>query len=249
MEWLTVAVAVAGMGYFLAALLAAYGFLLQPKPAPPQAFPGVSILKSLKGVDPGMLDAFRSHCTQTYAGEYELLFGVSSLDDPAVATVEQLQREFPALAIGLVECPLRLGANGKVSTLAQLVPHARFHFLLINDSDITVSPRYLERVMVQFAPGSSSRRRVGLVTALYRGRAHNTVPSHLEALGIAADFQPSVLLARWLEGGLRYGLGSTLAVSREALDAIGGLGRAGRSSGRRLRTRRARLPSGLCRCP
>jgi len=32
-----------------------------------------------------------------------------------------------------------------------------------------------------------------------------------------------VLLARWLEGGLRYGLGSTLAVSREALDAIGGL--------------------------
>lgn len=224
-EWLTTALAVAGMGYFLAALLAAYVFLLQPKPPPPQAFPGVSILKSLKGIDPGMLDAFRSHCTQTYAGDYELLFGVSSLDDPAVAAVGQLQREFPAIAIGLVECPLRLGANGKVSTLAQLAPHARFHFLLINDSDITVSPRYLERVMVQFAPGRNSpQRRVGLVTALYRGRAHGTIPSHLEALGIAADFQPSVLLARWLEGGLRYGLGSTLAVSREALDAIGGLG-------------------------
>lgn len=222
-EWLTTALAVAGMGYFVAALLAAYVFLLQPKPASPQAFPGVSILKSLKGVDPGMLDAFRSHCTQTYAGAYELLFGVSSLDDPAVAAVEQLQREFPALGIGLVECPLRLGANGKVSTLAQLAPHARHQFLLINDSDITVSPHYLERVMVRFAPSSNSRRRVGLVTALYRGRAHNTVPSHLEALGIAADFQPSVLLARWLEGGLRYGLGSTLAVSREALEAIGGL--------------------------
>jgi ceramide glucosyltransferase len=64
---------------------------------------------------------------------------------------------------------------------------------------------------------------VGLVTALYRGRAHETLPSRLEALGIATDFQPSVLLARWLEGGLRYGLGSTLAVSREALERIGGL--------------------------
>ena len=33
---------------------------------------------------------------------------------------------------------------------------------------------------------------------------------------------PSVLVARMIEGGLRYGLGSTLAVSREALDKIGG---------------------------
>lgn len=64
---------------------------------------------------------------------------------------------------------------------------------------------------------------VGLVTALYRGRAHGTLPSRLEALGIATDFQAGVLLSRMIEGGLRYGLGSTLAVSREALDKIGGL--------------------------
>jgi ceramide glucosyltransferase len=61
------------------------------------------------------------------------------------------------------------------------------------------------------------------VTALYRGRAHDTLPSRLEALGITTDFQPSVLLARWIEGGLRYGLGSTLCVSRESLESIGGL--------------------------
>ena len=97
--------------------------------------------------------------------------------------------------------------------------------MLINDSDITVSPRYLERVMALHAPASASGegRKTGLVTALYRGRAHETLPSRLEALGIATDFQPSVLLARWIEGGLRYGLGSTLAVSREALESIGGL--------------------------
>jgi ceramide glucosyltransferase len=170
-----------------------------------------------------MLDAFRSHCRQTYAGDFELLFGVFSLDDPAVAAVAELQHEFPAIPIRLIECPERLGSNGKVSTLVQLLPHARHNILLINDSDINVGPRYLERVMAHFAPEATGKRAVGLVTALYRGRAHNTIPSHLEALGIATDFQPSVLLARWLEGGLRYGLGSTLAVTREALDAIGGL--------------------------
>ena len=115
--------------------------------------PGVSILKSLKGLDPGMLDAFRSHCRQSYAGEFEMLFGVSSLDDPAAAAVEQLKAEFPERAIRLIECPERLGTNGKVSTLVQLAAHARYDFLLINDSDITVSPRYLERVMGCFAPG------------------------------------------------------------------------------------------------
>jgi ceramide glucosyltransferase len=45
----------------------------------------------------------------------------------------------------------------------------------------------------------------------------------MEALGIATDFAAGVLTARKLEGGIRFGLGSTLAVSREALDAIGGL--------------------------
>lgn len=225
-EWLTTALAVAGMGYFLAALIAAYIFLAQRVPGAENFAPGVSILKSLKGVDLGMLDAFRSHCNQDYAGQFELLFGVSSLDDPAAAAVAELQREFPASAIRLIECPQRLGTNGKVSTLAQLAPLAQHDHLLINDSDITVSPRYLTRVMAHFAPPNSkgrNQRPVGLVTALYRGRAHGTFTSRLEALGIATDFQPSVLLSRWIEGGLRYGLGSTLAVSREALEAMGGL--------------------------
>jgi ceramide glucosyltransferase len=70
---------------------------------------------------------------------------------------------------------------------------------------------------------------VGLVTALYRGRAHGSIwrggglASHLEALGIATDFEAGVLLSKMLEGGLRYGLGSTLAVRREALAQAGGL--------------------------
>ncbi len=68
----------------------------------------------------------------------------------------------------------------------------------------------------------SAAHEVGLVTALYRGRAHGTLPSRLEALGIATDFQAGVLLSKMIEGGLHYGLGSTLAVSREALDKIGG---------------------------
>ncbi|MGD1064286.1 MAG: bacteriohopanetetrol glucosamine biosynthesis glycosyltransferase HpnI [Terracidiphilus sp.] len=224
-EMATTALAVAGMGYFLASLAAARSFLRERRAPRAEFAPGVSILKSLKGLDPGMMDAFRSHCRQNYAGEFELLFGVSSLDDPAAAAVTALKAEFPERTIRLVECPERLGTNGKVSTLAQVARHARYDILLINDSDITVGPHYLERVVCCFAPAAldAGLAPVGLVTALYRGRAHGTLASRLEALGIATDFIPGVLLSKLLEGGLHYGLGSTLAVRREALEKAGGL--------------------------
>jgi ceramide glucosyltransferase len=133
--------------------------------------------------------------------------------------VARLRVEFPNVAIRLIECPLRLGTSGKVSNLTQMLPQARFEHIIINDSDILVSPRYLERVMAPLADAS-----VGLVTASYIGRAEKTVWSRLEALGISTDFFPGVLTARKLEGGIRFGLGSTLATTKAALEAAGGLG-------------------------
>jgi ceramide glucosyltransferase len=223
-EIVTTLLTLAGMGYFLVSMLAARVYLFSRSKQAANFAPKVSVLKSLKGLDPGMMAAFRSQCIQNYAGEFEVLFGVSSLQDPAVAAVEQLKAEFPAVAVRLVECPERLGTNGKVSTLVQLAGHARFDFLLINDSDITVSPRYLERVMGCFAESQGNEKaEVGLVTALYRGRAHDTLFSRFEAMGIATDFMAGLLVSKIIEGGLHYGLGSTLAVSREALEKSGGL--------------------------
>jgi ceramide glucosyltransferase len=63
---------------------------------------------------------------------------------------------------------------------------------------------------------------VGLVTCLYRGAAAPTLGSRLETLGISTDFVPGVLSARFLEKGLHFGLGSTLAFRRRDLAAIGG---------------------------
>jgi ceramide glucosyltransferase len=141
LEIVTTVLAVAGVCYFLAALVAACAYLFARR-APHRAFtPGVSILKSLKGLDPGMIDAFRSHCRQSYAGEFELLFGVSSLADTAAAAVEELKREFPERSIRLIECPRILGSNGKVGTLVQLVPHARYRFICSSTTPTSPSRR------------------------------------------------------------------------------------------------------------
>ena len=185
--------------------------------------PDVTILKPVKGADPRMYAGFVSHCRQEYAGRFELVFGVSGLDDPACVEVARLQAEFPECAIRLVECRERLGTSGKVSNLVQMLREAQYEHVLINDSDIYVGPRYLARVMGSFADA-----KVGMVTAPYIGRAIAgakglTVWSRLEALGISTDFLPGVLTARKLEGGIRFGLGSTLATTKTIVAKIGGL--------------------------
>ena len=207
--------------YFLSALSLA-SFLgdrrkkLKQTPLPESQLPPVSILKPLKGVDPGIWENFCSHCEQEYP-QFQLIFGVSDPGDPAVEVVRKLQAKYPNREIELIVCDRVLGANIKVSNLAQMLPMARHEFLLVNDSDIRVPSDYLRQVVAPLADDS-----VGLVTCLYRGIAAPTLGSRLEALGIATDFVPGVLSARLLERGLHFGLGSTLAFRRRDLAAIGG---------------------------
>jgi len=215
--------------YYLLCLWSAATFLREEKAAseacadesrrnvnPKQALPPISILKPLKGTDPEIYESFRSHCLQGYP-EYEIIFGVSDPDDPAIESVKALQREFPDRRIQLLVSSKLLGANVKVSNLAQMMAIARYDHLIVNDSDIRVQPDYLRRVT---APLADSR--VGMVTCLYRGVADATLGSRLEELGISTEFCPSVLAARQLEGGIHFGLGSTLAFRRAELEKIGG---------------------------
>jgi ceramide glucosyltransferase len=217
-ETLAVAGAVSGIAYYALCLGSAARFV-QPRKAADnsvRAAEAVSILKPLRGTDPEMYESFRSHCLQDYP-EYEIIFGVSDANDPAIRLVQQLKAEFPQRPIRLMVCPETLGSNTKVSNLAQMARQARYEYIIVNDSDIRVEPDYLRRVL---APLTDPE--VGLVTCLYRGIANATLGSRLESLGIRTDFAAGVLVAQTVENGIRFGLGSTLAFRRRDLQAIGG---------------------------
>jgi len=208
--------AIASGGYYLLCLWSAIAFLKKRNSTSGPFTPPVSILKPLKGTDPEIYESFRSHCLQDYP-EYQIIFGVSDPNDPAIAEVERLQQEFPQRAIRMVYCNENLGANTKVGNLVQMLREARFEHLIVNDSDIRVESDYLRRVMAGLSDPAN-----GLITCLYRGVAGPTLGSRLEALGISTDFCAGVLAARQLEGGIRFGLGSTMAFRRNDLAAIGG---------------------------
>jgi ceramide glucosyltransferase len=208
---------VCSLGYCVIALWSARNFRRGGRTRVGGFAPPVTILKPLKGTDPAAYENLRSHCVQEYP-EYELIFGVNDDSDPAAELVRRLMAEFPQRPMRLVVCANVLGANRKVSNLVQMLEHARHRHLVINDSDISVPPDYLRRILAPF-----ESPRTGMVTCPYRGVAGATLGSKLESLGISTEFIPGVLTARKLEGGVHFALGSTLAMTREALEKIGGM--------------------------
>jgi ceramide glucosyltransferase len=217
--------ALCGLGYLGLSLWSEWRFLRRRAVArrrPAGGYtPPVSILKPLRGTDRQMYESFRSHCLQDYP-QYEMIFGVNDAGDEAVAEVERLQREFPAHDIRLVICPEAQGANRKVGNLVRMMAEAKYGHIVINDSDIRVERDYLRHVVAPMENAAGARQ-VGLVTALYRAEAGRSAASRMEAVGIASDFAGGVLCAVEMEGGLHFGLGSTLAFPRAAAEAIGGL--------------------------
>ena len=204
--------ALACTAYWLLAVYAALKRLREP--VPQTVFtPPISILKPIRGRDEHFYEAIVSHAQQNYP-EFEILFGIRDLGDTAWTDVRRLIAEFPNLSIRTVtEAPD--APNGKVGMLISLAQAARYSTLLVNDSDILAPQDYLRLVAAPLADPE-----IGLVTCLYRARG-SSFPARFEALGIATDFVPSLLVARTV-GVVQFALGSTMVFHRDVLEAIGG---------------------------
>ncbi len=212
MIWLAIPAIAATVYYCLVAIAAARWRPARTATAARTCEP-LSILKPVHGRDPRFYEAILSHAVQDYP-EFEILFGVNTPNDPALQDIERLQREFPALRIQVAIIPTT-APNAKVGVLAELARRARHTVFLVNDSDIVVEPGYLRAVTAPLAdPG------IGMVTCLYRAGAESWA-SRFEALGIATEFAPSVMVARLL-GMADFALGSTMVFRASTLERIGG---------------------------
>ena len=198
--------------YWILALVAAIRRLREPRTVS-DFTPPVSILKPIRGRDDRFYEAIESHARQDYPA-FEILFGVRDPNDPALSDIRRLMANYPRAAIRIVsqapETP-----NGKAGMLIALAREARHPVLLVNDSDIAVEPDYLRTVV-----GPLEDPSIGLVTALYHASG-SSFPARFEALGVATDFMPSVLVARMI-GVAEFAMGSTMAFRAEVLREIGG---------------------------
>lgn len=185
-------------------------------PPAPSFSPPVSILKPVRGLDPEAYENFSSYCRQGYP-DYEVVFGVAEVDDPAVPAIRRLQRAFPERSIRLIVAP-PFGPNRKACLLHELTAAARHEILVMSDSDMRVTPDYVARVVAPLADAG-----VGLVTCPYVGGQAQSLPAGLEALHMGVTFLPSVVVARKAVA-MRFALGASIAMRRADLARLGGFG-------------------------
>ena len=178
--------------------------------------PPASILKPVRGLDHEAYENFAGFCRLDYP-EYEVLFAVSDKDDQVCAIIEKLRAEFPSHSIRLITKIPRVGSNDKVNKLCQLVQKAKYDFIVMSDSDVRVEPAYLKEVLAPFA-----NPKVGAVTAFYKSVSAGNLMSNLDALGMYMDSVPAALVAKHIEGKMRFAFGWTMATSKKHLAQIGG---------------------------
>lgn len=213
--WIFVALSFGGSIYVLLAASVAARFMAVPAPAA-RTLPSVTLLKPLHFDSPGLEEDLNSFLEQSYAGAIQIVFGVQSPNDPAIAVVNHLKDRHPDIDIELVVDERSYGHNAKVSNLVNMAEHARHETIVLSDSDIAVTPDWLSKVV-----GALQQPGVGVVTCPYTGRDGANIWSTLAAMGTSYDFLPSVLFGTFW-GMANACLGSTIALRTSVLNQIGG---------------------------
>ena len=187
----------------------------RPQPATEPA-PDLTILKPLHGDEAGLYENLASFCEQDYSGAVQIVFGVENPNDPAIAVVERLRAAYPGKALELVIEPRAVGSNPKVANLINMSGRIAHDVIVLADSDIRVRRDYLARLV-----GALERQGGGAVSCPYYGISTGSLWSQLAQLTIDSHFLPGVVVGARLKLSQPC-LGSTIALRRSSLSAIGG---------------------------
>jgi ceramide glucosyltransferase len=177
--------------------------------------PKITVLKPLCGAEPETYECLRSYCDQDYP-EFQVLFAVAEADDPVIAIVARLQREFQGRDLQLIVDRRQHGSSRKISNLINLMASVRHEYLVLADSDVRVKRDYLRNIVLPLLDPE-----VGIVTCPYSGVSRRGLCSLLGSMFINEWFMPSVQIAA--RGGSRaFAFGATIAMRREVLTRVGG---------------------------
>jgi ceramide glucosyltransferase len=177
----------------------------------------VSLMVPICGLDDRARQNWSSFCQQTDCGAYEVLFGVADPSDLAIPLLQAIQAEYPDRVRLLIDLPPR-GANYKDSTLSYLLEVCQYEWLIFADSDIWVKPHYIRDVIRPIV-----NHQADVITCAFISRNPRQLGGAIASLNRCCDFIPSALIARYLDGGLRFAIGMTIAMHQETLKNAGGI--------------------------
>ena len=177
--------------------------------------PPVSVLKPVHGMEAQLRENIESFFRQDYPA-YEILFAADEADDPALKLVREISARYPQIPCRILVTGKPPWPNPPAYCFYRMAEVATHEILVTSDSDVEVAPNYLRKVV---APMLDPK--VGMVTCVYRGKNAAGFWAGLTAIGMSVEMTAGVLVANLLEG-MKFGLGPTIAVKKEAVNKIGG---------------------------
>jgi ceramide glucosyltransferase len=179
----------------------------------------VSILKPVCGLDDELEENLISF-TRLRGVRYEVIVSAEEWHDPAIEVVQRVMRAYPFAPFRIViDGGSQSGVvNRKVERLIAAARVAKGDILLISDSNVRVEPEDLVRTLAAF-----DDPRVGCVSNLFTGSGAQSLGATLESLHLLSFVATGTVLAA--AAGVPCVVGKSMAITREALDAIGGFDR------------------------
>jgi ceramide glucosyltransferase len=211
--WLPVAAATV---WVVAGLLAVLG-LTRRRARLLAAPPPVTVLKPLCGADPNLRENLESFFTQDHP-RFELVFGVTDDDDPALAVVRELAQRYPQVATRVIVHAGEGALNPKVNNLLGMLPHARHDLVLVSDSNVLAPAHYVREMASVY-----ELERPGLVTNLFVGLGERSLGAALENVQLTGFVAAGIALPTALGDAVL--VGKSVLFSRQHLARLGGLRR------------------------
>jgi len=185
-------------------------------PLATNAYPPITILKPIKGLDRDLYGNLASFLSQDYP-VFQVLFCLQDPKDPALSVLRRLRCDFPGVDMEILVSERRIGFNPKVNNIANAASRIRHGLILISDSDIRAEPDCLKKTVAPLVadPGT------GLVTCFYASHRARRLGAILESLSINAHFLPQAAVASSL-GGMQFVMGAVMLVRRNVFERAGG---------------------------
>ena len=182
-----------------------------------RSLPAVSILKPVCGLEDdleGNLESF----ARLRGIDYEMLISIADPNDPAIPAVRRAVDRFPQFRLIVGGDPLFESGNRKVARLIAAASYARHDVIFISDANVRVEPDDVAKTLEAFADP-----RVGCVSNLFTGAGAQSFGAIIESLHLLSFVVPGNVLAAY--AGVPCVVGKSMAISREALEAVGGFER------------------------
>jgi ceramide glucosyltransferase len=187
----------------------------QAQSIPDSSLPPVSLLKPVHGLESRLGENTESFFKLDYPN-YEIIFAADLEDNAALAVVREICARYPQIPTHIVVTGSPPWPNPPAYAFFRMAEQTKNDILVTSDSDVFVQPSYLREIVPPMLDPKT-----GMLTCVYRGKNAGGFWSGVHAIGMSVEMTAGVVTANMLEG-MKFGLGPTIVVRRDALEKIGG---------------------------